>query len=94
MLQRCGHLSEPVLGEIVLKKCLLISKYGAECFSLLVEQKRKLYEAFNALSGRIFKMSRYNSVQQVITYIESKPCDILLDEECFYYCCLVWKVFV
>ena len=42
VLHRCGNLSEPVLCEIVLTKSLPILMYGVECFSLLIEQKRKL----------------------------------------------------
>ena len=84
VLQRCGNLSEPALCEIVLTKCLPILMYGVECFSLLVEQKRKLCVAFNKVIGRIFKLLRYTSVSEVIVYIGSKPYDILVDEKRFF----------
>ena len=83
-LQRCGNPSEPMLYEIFLAKRLHVLVYGIECFLLLVEQKRKLCEAFNKLIKRIFKLSRFTSVCVVIFYIGSKPCDILIDERRFF----------
>ena len=67
---------------------------GIEYFSLLVEQKRKLCAAFTIEIRSIFKLFRYTSIREVIAYMGSKPCDILLDERCFYYCYPFWKVFV
>ena len=51
-----------------------------ECFMLLSEQRRKLCVAFNSVIKRIFKLSRYISLHDLIAYIGSKPCDIFLDE--------------
>ena len=62
LLQRFfGHLSEPVLCEIILTKYLPILMYGLECLVLLSEQRRKLCVAFNMLTRHIFNFSRYNS---------------------------------
>ena len=36
--------------------------------------------AFNTVVRRIFKLSKYTSVRDVIVYIGSKPCDIILDD--------------
>ena len=80
VLQRFGHLFEPVLCEIILTKCLSSLLYGKECFVLLSEQRRKLCVAFNIVIRRIFKFSRYTSEHDLIVYVGSKPCDILLDE--------------
>ena len=79
----CTSLSEPVLLEIVLNQYLPILMYGVKCFSLLVEQTRKLCIAFNSVIRCIFKLSRYTSLCEVIVYIGSKPRDILLDERRF-----------
>ena len=54
VLLRCGNLSEPILCEIVLTKCLPISMYGVECFLLLVEQKCKLRLAFKTVQLDVF----------------------------------------
>ena len=35
ILQKCGRLSEPVLCEIILTKCLPILTYGLQCFNSL-----------------------------------------------------------
>ena len=53
-----------------------------ECFMLLSEQRRKLRVAFNTVTKRVFKLSRYTSVHDLIVYIGSKPCDNLLDKRC------------
>ena len=58
MLQGYKNPSESVLRELVLTKCLLILMYGVECFSLLVEQKRKLCVAFNTVIRHILKLSQ------------------------------------
>ena len=76
ILQRFGYLSKPVLCEIILIKCLPILLYVIECFVLLSEQRRKLCVALNTVKRRIFILSRYTSVHDLIAYIDSKPCDI------------------
>ena len=83
ILQGFGYLSEEVLCEIIFKKCLLILTYGMECFELLGEQRHRMSVAFNTVARQIFKLSKYTSVHNVIFYIGSKPCDIILDERRF-----------
>jgi hypothetical protein len=80
MFQRCGALSEPVLCELVLKKCLPILVYGTECIRLKTAQKQRLNVAFNTVIRRVFKLSKYTSVKNIIFYIGGKPVKILLDE--------------
>ena len=54
-----------------------------ECFELLGEQRRRMRVVFNTVVRRIFKLNKYyTSVRDVIVYIGSKLCDIILDERC------------
>jgi Reverse transcriptase (RNA-dependent DNA polymerase) len=80
ILQRFGYFPETVLCKLILTKCLPILTYGMECFALLSEQRRKLSVAFNTVIRRIFKLSRYTSVRDIIIIVGSKPCDVLVDE--------------
>jgi hypothetical protein len=80
ILQHCGHLSETVLCEIIVTKCLPVLTYGLECFRLLSYQKQKVNVAFNTIIRRIFKLSRYTSVRDIIMCIGCKPTSDLLDE--------------
>ena len=80
MFQRCGGLSETVLCELVLKKCLPALVYGMECVRLKAAQKQRLSVAFNTAIRRVFKLSKYTSVKNVIFYVGGKPVKVLLDE--------------
>ena len=40
-------------------------------------------DAFNSAVRHIFRLSRFTSVRDVIVYIGSKTCDILIDERRF-----------
>ena len=80
MFQRCGALNELILCELVLKKCLPILVYGLECVRLKAAQKQRLSVSFNTVIRRVFKLSRYTSVKNVIFYVGGKPVKILLDE--------------
>ena len=61
-----------------------ILTYGMECFELFSEQRRKMRVAFNTVIRRIFKLSKYTSVHDVIVFMGSKPSDIILDERRFF----------
>jgi hypothetical protein len=47
---------------------------------MLSEQRQNLSVAFNTIIQRIFKLSRFTSVRNVIMYAGSKPSNILVDE--------------
>ena len=51
-----------------------------ECFELFGKHRCRVRAAFNTVVRRIFKLSKYSSVRDVIVCIGSKPCDIILDE--------------
>lgn len=80
IFQRFGCFLKTVLYEIIFTKYLPILTYGLDGFVLLSEQRQKLSEDFNTVIQRIFKLSRFTSVRNIIMYAGSKPCDILVDE--------------
>lgn len=80
VLQRCASLSELILCEIIVRKCLPILLYGLECIVLNSAQRHKLNVAFNNVMRRIFKVSRRTSVRNLLYYVGIKPVKILLDE--------------
>ena len=54
-----------------------------EVFWVTWRVKARMCVAFNTVVRQIFKLSKYTSVHDVIIYIGSKPCDIILDERGF-----------